>query len=489
MPQNNHLLRALQIGTGTLLVAAIAIFGFSLWNDTESANAPASQTAAKTKVKRKRLAQNIQTQTLIEEGDRAAYIGNFETALQAYQQASEQAPKEMLPYEKIGDIYLFQKNYEAARKNFELAKNMQPGNEAIAVKLARSFLGLRKIIDAKTVLYAFPAPTQPIFFYRGLMAAFLNNQPEAKELLGRSMQLGGDEFMKANASRILTVYLEFEVARDGKIEHLQTLLAHAFDQSGEYGLAIELCMNALKSISDYRDLWLVLGHAYLNEEKYFEAEESFSKVIALDRGHPAGFFFRGIARQRLKKWNDAAGDFEEAITLGWKPKILAKQELANAYFELKNFSRAFPLYREVAATDPTDIERFVRPMALAINHLGLRAEAIALAEQAAAAHPDTAQASNLLGWAALANDDLDAAEDHLEEAIERDPELAAAYLNLGQLEEKEGDPEDAIEFYAKAAALAEKYGNTTIGSTAAERYNTLNTPQAEFKTVPSLSLQ
>lgn len=488
-------------------ILAMAIFilalGFAEIIPIPSFKKSAGTTAQKTaeKIKRKKATKNPTYQEFLNQGDRALYEGDFEKAVSAYQKASELLPREILPYEKMGDVYFLQKNYASALKNFELAESQHSENTILKIKIVRTLLGLRKIPEAKAKAEAIVPETQTSLYYRGLIAAFLNDQAAAKDLLTKSLTAGSDEAIRTNAQKILTNFRDYELTRDAKIEFLQTMLAQTFDQAGEYGLAIELAFDAIKTKHDYRDAWIVLGHAFSNEQKWNDSEDAFAKTIELDSGHPTSFFFRGVARRKLKKNSEAISDFEQAEKLGWQPKILIKEQLADIYFELNDFQKSFPLYREVVMTDSTDIRRFIRPMALAINHLKKPSDALELAKKAYETHPDTAMAHNLLGWAALANDDLKTARQHLNEAKNRDPELDAAYLNLGQLAEREGNISEALQHYQKAMELAEKSGNESIGNTASVRYNGLvgtttvaapvevpqNKPAPEFS--PSLSLE
>lgn len=506
MKNPHRLLKILQILTG-LAAVVVVIFGLVLFNiirlpgSDQRAAGGEKQTAVK--IRRPKIAANATYQEYLQQGDELRYRGNFDGALKTYQKASELEPREYLPYEKIGDVYFLQKNYESALKNFDFAFQLAPNSAAIPIKSIRSLIGLRKVLDAKVRLEKIQPDSQPSLYYRGLIAAFLNEQEQAKNFLSKSLALGGDETASKNAQKILTDFRDFELARDGRIEFLQTSLAQSFDQIGEPGLAIELAFDALKTQHDYRDAWIVLGHAFLTENKWADSEDALSKTIQLDAGHPAAYFFRGIAKQKLLKPSEAILDFEQALKFGFKPQIQVKQYLADAYFDLKNFEKAYLLYRDIVSTDPSDMERFVRPIALAINHLQKPNDALELAKKAYENHPNTAMGHNLLGWALFANRDFSQANKHLNEALSLDPELAAAHLNKGQLLQQEGKHDQALGEYQTAMDLAKKSGNESIGNTAQARYNEIKTgngvqatekielknePQREI-ILPSLSLE
>jgi Flp pilus assembly protein TadD len=64
---------------------------------------------------------------------------------------------------------------------------------------------------------------------------------------------------------------------------------------------------------------LTLANLQRNSEKYAEADKTYTQAIALiakpDRTHWSIFYYRGIARERLKSWPAAEADFRKALEL------------------------------------------------------------------------------------------------------------------------------------------------------------------------------
>lgn len=489
MKNPHHFIRILQSLTGLTIVGFALFIGTNLSQKNDDKK-PAPPTQAAAKVPRPKAVAIANYAQSLNNGDIALANGDVDEALELYQKAAEVAPKEYLPYEKIGDLQLFQKKYVEASQSFGIARELKPLNPSLTVKHVRSLLGERKISEAHTELKTITPSTQASLYYQGLIAAFFGDSKGAKVLLAESLKSGNDEHIKMSAQKILTVYRDFDLAREGPVEYFQALLAAAFDEVGENGLAIEIGFAAVKTKPDYRDAWIAIGHAFLNEHRWLDAEDGFTKALELDAGHPTSLFFRGIARSFLAKYPEAVSDFTGALSFGFKPHILVKQYLADAYFGMHENAKAYPLYKEVALGDPSDINRFVRPMALVINELKLPFEAAELAQKAYATHPETGMAYNLLGWAALANHQNAKAREYLNAAVAKDPELSAAYLNLGELAEAEGQTAQALQYYTTAKRLAEKNHTTSIGEAASIRYNELkNTPSVEStRPIPSLNL-
>ena len=67
------------------------------------------------------------------------------------------------------------------------------------------------------------------------------------------------------------------------------------------------------------DALVTLGNLMRNSEKYKEADAAYSQAVALidkpERQHWSVFYYRGIARERLKTWPEAEADFRKALEL------------------------------------------------------------------------------------------------------------------------------------------------------------------------------
>lgn len=492
MNKEKLLLRALQAAT-FLVLAVLAVF---ILRVTGVISGPAinprgqqTENRQKTKVRRPTASKNASFQELISGADNAVYLGRLSEALELYKKASEKEPQEFLPYEKIGDIYFLQRNFDSALQNYRLAQTLALQNPFIATKIIRGMLSARKILEAKARTEQISPATQESLYYLGLIHSYLNEQDKAKDYLTQSLVIGNNEQLKTYAQRILTAYRDFELAKDSPIEYLQVMLAKIMNLNGEYGLAIELAFGAIKNKHDYRDAWLVLGHAFLNQNSWPDAEDAFTKTIELDGLSSTAHFFRGAALRWQRKLADSNADLKRALELNWQPRILANKYLADNFYDMNDYQQAFNYYKEVALTDSTDIAVFLKPISIAIEKINRPADAWKLAQKAYEAHPDNADAHNLLGWAAMANNDLPFARRHLEEAVKSNPGLSFAYLNLGRLLELEGSGQSALNNYKKAHELANETGEDDISQEAARRFNDLSNRIPQIQTGSSTTPQ
>ncbi|MBP9718354.1 tetratricopeptide repeat protein [Candidatus Gracilibacteria bacterium] len=470
-------IRILQIISGIAILASVTLMldYFDVITLPRFSDFTGTRPVATTpkKIKRPTISRSASVQELLDQGAQLMFDRQYEDAIAAYKAAAEKSPKDATIYEKIGDAYFSQRKHDLAHAQYEIAQKLSPTSETLLIKRVRTLIGQRKPLQARQLLDANTSPSAPVTFYKGLLAAFYNDRDAAQKLFAMVIESGNNQLLQTKSQLFLNLYKEFDVAEEAPLTYLQVQLALAFNHVGEYGLAIDLAFNAVKNDSVYRDAYLVLGHSFLNEYRWFDAEDAFSKVISLDSTSGAGYFFRGVSRRELNKPREAISDFSQAIQNGYRPKIAVEDELASLYYSLGDLPHAYEYYKHIVETDPTEIKRFIRPMALAINQLKKPLEAKALAERALKAHPNTAMSHNLIGWAHMANGELAEARASFDQARTLDPELPALSYNIGQLEERIGAVDKARAAYLKAVEYGKKYNDPGIAYDAQTKFDAL----------------
>ncbi len=391
-------------------------------------------------------------------------------AIVDYQQAHKLTSSNPEPFIKIGRIHLQNRNYAQAQANFEEAAKVDPNNIDAQVYLGRSLLQQRKIEEAREIFNKLNGDTQAVKYYRGIVAAYFGDYENSKKYLQRALELNTTEDLSKKAGNFLNAYKEFDFNQGASKAHLKTLLARSCNQTGEYQMAISLAFEAIKEQKNYRDAWILLGYAYLNTEKYDDAIEALEQAKKLDSQKPETMFFLGLGYYGKNELKKAALTLEQAKKNGFQPAIQVEQKLAEIYMELKQYDASAKNYENVVLLNDQNINYYIRPIWLYLEKLRQPQHALSLAQRAAKNHPAQAMGYNLLGWAQIGTNQLDDAEKNLEKALQLDPHLDAAYLNFGQLLEKQGQPERALAFYAKAHEIG--LGNS-ISNIAAERYNVI----------------
>lgn len=395
----------------------------------------------------------------------------YSLAIAEYQQANALEPNNPEPFIKIGRIQLLTADYPKAEENLKKAVSLQPGNIDAQIYLGRTLLQERKLDEAKTVFNGISADAnQTAQYYKGIMAAYFGDYENAKKLLTKAVDLGGSPDIAKKAQNYLEAFSEFDFNQGGQPSHLKTLLGRSYAQTGEYQMAIPLLFDVIKEEKDYRDAWIILGYSYLNTGKYQDAVEALEQAKILDPQNAETFFYLGLGYYGQNNLQLAASSLEQSKSLGFQPVIQVDQKLAEIYLELKQYDKSAQNYENVLALNDDNINYYIRPMWLYIEKLNQPSKAVTLAQKAFNNHPGQPMSFNLLGWAQVGNSQFDEGEKNLLQALNLDPKLDAAYLNLGLLWEKRGQYNNALAFYAKAHDLG---ADNSVGNAAAERYNTL----------------
>jgi tetratricopeptide (TPR) repeat protein len=156
------------------------------------------------------------------------------------------------------------------------------------------------------------------------------------------------------------------------------------------------------------DVLVTLGSLLRNSENYKDADATYTQALALvekpGRQHWSVFYFRGIARERLKTWPEAEADFRKAL------------ELSPDEASVLNYLG----YSLIDRNEKLD-------------------EAIGMVKKAVEARPNDGYIVDSLGWAYFQLGDFEEAVVHLERAVDLragDPIIAEhlgdAYWRVGR---------------------------------------------------------
>jgi tetratricopeptide (TPR) repeat protein len=237
--------------------------------------------------------------------------------------------------------------------------------------------------------------------YAQLALSMTSDKPVTLTLLGdiqaatRNYQAAIDTYEAVPANSVLRTNAETEVAIN-----LQRL-----DKTAESEQRLRAVV--AREPKNYEVL-VTLGNLLRNNENYKDAEVVYSQAIDTiakpERQHWSVFYFRGIARERLKTWPGAEADFRKAL--------------------------------ELSPDEPS-----------VLNYLGYSLidmnmkldEAIAMVKKAVEAKPNDGYIVDSLGWAYFRLAQFDEAVEHLERAVDLragDPIIAEhlgdAYWRVGR---------------------------------------------------------
>lgn len=198
-------------------------------------------------------------------------------------------------------------------------------------------------------------------------------------------------------------------------------------QTGSYG-AISTLERRFRSFN--------FGQTYLNRAKslfdqgnYTEASHELSRLIAVEPRNAEAYFLRGNTALTLQSFEQAAADYSQAIRL--------EASLTDAYIYRgylyalsQNYAQAMADFEQALQQTPSSAEaEFGQDLARALQRGGLR----------------SAESTAAVSW--------------LDEAIQRQPEFAAAYVARGIAQANAGNPEQAKADFEQAIALYRARGS------------------------------
>lgn len=417
--------------------------------------------------------ENLSYDEHIAKGDSYFERGFLTFASNEYVRAVNLEPERTQAYLKLLKTHFELRNYSKALKNAEIILSLDPNDLETQFNVIRLHIKLSEFDEAKRLIDIYPLLNPPdarVLYYKGLLSALFGEHDAAKKSLKEASVNAQDAALADQIQIILDAYKEYDFTQAAEPLYLSELLARAFNKVEEYEMAIHLLKEILKTRSDLRDGWILFGFAYLNLEKYQFALTAFDKAYSLDSEWPTTQYFLGITHKELGHFDDAIVYFNFALNNDFEPQVVLYRHLADLYFETQDYEKAAAAYEKILESSTGDVNAFIRPVWLYIDFVDSPQKAKKLADTAVSTFPDSAMSYNLLGWSYLGLGELKTAEKNLKKALEMDPNLAAAYYNIGQVYEKQTKEDFALDAYQKAYDL-DKSGS--IGNMAASAYNEL----------------
>jgi superkiller protein 3 len=204
---------------------------------------------------------------------------------------------------------------------------------------------------------------------------------------------------------------------------------------------------------------------------FFDQKEFSNAVGTLKTAEPlaaqgqtsfALYSLRGYAYSALEAWSDAVEDLEKARGIKNDPSLLA--QLGKAYYGLGHNDKAAPVFREALRARPNDATT-TQLLAESLINLGAGAgsdsqkaafykEALQTAESYARMKPNSYEAHNLVGRAALGAQDFAKAEQSFRRVLAQKPDYCYAMINMGKTfiaRERWADAEEILKDAAECA--------------------------------------
>lgn len=245
----------------------------------------------------------------------------------------------------------------------------------------------------------------------------------------------------------------FETFQEVNISYLYTLFAKELKAYNHPILAKKLLLQAVSQDSNFKDAWLYLGHLYLENQLYTQAQKSLEKARIIDPYEKETNFYLGINYYYLNQFSNSIKYLQNAINQGTTQKAKAYEFLALANYKSGNKDLAldnFKLAQQTSTLNLNSYSTFIYLLSLENDSKNLN---LAL-KKIQTNYPNQAMSYNLQGWIYLLTKNYGLAKNKLNSALKSDPRLSAAYLNLGEIAIIEGKKDLALTYLEKAETYA-----------------------------------
>jgi len=190
----------------------------------------------------------------------------------------------------------------------------------------------------------------------------------------------------------------------------------------------------------------------MNHDRFAAAIPLLERILKEDPANPIIYSKLGTCYQRTDRFGKAADVYRMAIQ-NQADTDQTHAELGNIHVRNGELQQAVASMEQAAEMNLTNLQNMTN-LATAYLHLGRLAETERVLKAILTQNERHSMAQNLYGILEIQRGDGNRARVRFERAIELNPELSEAYMNLGLLAEKAGQPQIAIDYYKKFLARA-----------------------------------
>ena len=326
-------------------------------------------------------------------GDVAYWQGDIERAAEIWEQGIQQRNPSDKLYSRLAQIHQDDKNYSKAAEYLKLYVNVHSEDASAHYRL-------------------------------GLLLTLSHPNEAISELLNAS-QL--DPQFDPAAQALRTV-LNLSALSDTPSEG-QVLIGRGLGLVNVWELALAAFEQAVKLDENNAEAWAWLGEAN-QQTGQSEALTYLDRALELNPNSSVVRGLRGLYFQRVGNHRQGLIEFQEAAKLdpenpSWYVSV--GQELAG----VGDLILAIEAYQYAISLAPDDASYYLALAELcAQNNANVRDVGIPAAQKAVRLEPDDPRALDMLGWLSVLDERYYEAELFLQQALNRDPQLASAHYHL-----------------------------------------------------------
>ncbi len=232
-------------------------------------------------------------------------------------------------------------------------------------------------------------------------------------------------------------------------------LGRFYQMSNNPQAALKQFNRAEELRKDMAEIPLLRALTYLNLDSLAAAEAVLDEASKRFQQDAAIHYYLGFVNSRQGRTRRAAQYYQKSLELDPSNHQTALA-LAGALDELRQYDRAETLYQKLLQNNPDS------PIVLNnyAYHLAVQAveleKALSMAQKAVAAVPKSASYLDTLGWIYYQMGDYEKAREYIEASLREEPNNAEVNEHLGDVLEKLGQRNAALELWRKALQLDDR---------------------------------
>ena len=387
-------------------------------------------------------------------------------ALESYHQASQLDPESPLPWLRMGETLLQQKQFVPATIAFLEAERRGGGVEAVlGLGHSRAGSGDWAFAFGEWLRALGLAPEDPRIYVALGQASIAQAQFEqAENYLSRALQLQPSSQDTATASALLgrlwvgekpdlaeeafrnagdrdmlavldAVHAEQSPARQA------LLLGIAFLQRRELTLARHHFERAVALAPDDAEPLAYLAHTLDQQGETVSARDLLEQALEIDGSSTLVHYFLGTHHRLVGNAGDAQDALWQAL-LNDPDNAALRAEMGGAFADQGDYPAAEEWYLGAVSSAPEEIDFHFMLVHFYLDHLyRVQDGGLPAAQTLLVLAPDDARAHDLVGWAYHLSGQHDQGVAALHQALDRDPDLASAHFHLGSLHATLGQPD------------------------------------------------
>jgi pentatricopeptide repeat protein len=380
---------------------------------------------------------------------------------------------------QCAQLYSSLGRYDESAKKYKRMSELDPGNKQLQKQLAETFAKGGRLDQAQTLLETMIAvDSSDAEIIATLADVYLNQKQFEKaidlyeKLLSRDIKnteiklrigigfFGLTEHDSTLIPRTNTFFetLQKEVPADWRpYWYLGAIAANQHKDS----LAGSYFEQVIKLEERHSDAWWFFGSSLFEQAKYDKLLETMEQVQKVLPNDFRFYLLQGLALTRMEKQEEAVKPLEKAYELN--PKDLnTLSTLALTLDGLQRYPRSDSLYEEGLKQDPKSA-LLLNNYGYSLAERGLQLQrTLEMAKQAITIEPENSAYLDTYGWILFKLKNYEEAAIYIEKSIASGKTSSVVHEHLGDVYEKLGQKEKAVELWKKAFEMDSKNENAIM---------------------------